>query len=184
MSRRRLKIAAPIDDDKNRWSLERVQRYAQAGQTVPRKERLEVRQSPVHGRGIFARIAIPAGNFILHYAGRIIDWDEAMRRHPHDPSQPNHTFYFSLDDTFVIDGNDGGNRARWINHSCAPNCESEIKGQRVYLRSLRDIQAGEELSFDYNLMLDEPITPELKNDYLCLCGSPQCRHTMLNLDEA
>ena len=177
-------IAPPIDDDLNHWSEARIARALAAGKAVPRKEKLQVRSSPIHGKGVFARVALKKGGLVLEYLGAIIDWPEALRRHPHDPAQPNHTFYFALDDEDgVIDGNDGGNRARWINHSCKPNCESETKGQRVWVRALRDIAAGQELNYDYALVIDEPLTAALKKDYECRCGSKNCRHTMLALDE-
>jgi hypothetical protein len=178
------KIAPPIDDDLNHWSTERIDRALAAGKAVPRKEKLEVRSSPIHGKGVFARVPFKKGEVVLEYLGAIIDWPEALRRHPHDPSQPNHTFYFALDDEGgVIDGNDGGNRARWINHSCAPNCESETKGQRVWVRALRDMAAGAELNYDYALVIDEPLTPQLKKDYACRCGSKKCRGTLLALED-
>ena len=177
-------IAPPIDDDLTHWSEARIARALAAGKAVPRKEKLQVRSSPIHGKGVFARVALKKGELVLEYLGAIIDWPEALRRHPHDPAQPNHTFYFALDDEDgVIDGNDGGNRARWINHSCKPNCESETKGQRVWVRALRNIRAGEELNYDYALVIDEPLTAQLKQDYACRCGSKNCRHTMLALDE-
>ena len=177
-------IAPPIDDDLNHWSEARIARALAAGKAVPRKEKLQVRSSPIHGKGVFARVALKKGELVLEYLGTIIDWPEALRRHPHDPSQPNHTFYFALEDEDgVIDGNDGGNRARWINHSCNPNCESQTKGRRVWVRALRDIAAGEELNYDYSLVLDEPLTPQLKKDYECRCGSKNCRHTMLALED-
>ena len=176
--------APPIDDDRNYWSEERIARALAAGKSIPRKEKLQVRSSPIHGKGVFARLPLAKGELVLEYLGAIIDWPEALRRHPHDPAQPNHTFYFALDDEDgVIDGNDGGNRARWINHSCKPNCESETKGQRVWVRALRNIRAGEELNYDYALVIDEPLTAQLKQDYACRCGSKNCRHTMLALDE-
>ena len=176
--------APPIDDDRNHWSEERIARARAAGKSIPRKEKLQVRSSPIHGKGVFARLPLAKGELVLEYLGAIIDWPEALRRHPHDPAQPNHTFYFALDDEDgVIDGNDGGNRARWINHSCKPNCESETKGQRVWVRALRNIRAGEELNYDYALVIDEPLTAQLKQDYACRCGSKNCRHTMLALDE-
>ena len=177
-------IAPPIDDDLNHWSEARIARALAAGKAVPRKEKLQVRSSPIHGKGVFARVALKKGELVLEYLGAIIDWPEALRRHPHDPSQPNHTFYFALEDEDgVIDGNDGGNRARWINHSCNPNCESQTKGRRVWVRALRDIAAGEELNYDYALVLDEPLTLQLKKDYECRCGSKNCRHTMLALED-
>ena len=138
-----------------------------------------VHESTVHGRGVFAAQNIRKGTKVLEYKGEIIDWKEAQRRHPHDPSQPNHTFYFHLDDSTVIDGGVNGNRARWINHSCEPNCEAEQKKQRVFIMALRDIAAGEELTYDYGLMLDEPYTAALKKEFACHCGAPDCRLTML-----
>jgi SET domain-containing protein len=133
----------------------------------------------VHGRGVFAARRLAAGTRLLEYRGQIIDWDEALRRHPHDPAQPNHTFYFSLDDGRVIDANVGGNSARWINHSCAPNCEARQSGDRVFIHALRDLEAGEELFYDYRLSLDARYTARLKRDYACRCGAADCRGTLL-----
>ena len=116
---------------------------------------------------------------VLEYKGEIITWQEALDRHPHDPEQPNHTFYFHLDDGHVIDGKHLGNSAKWINHSCEPNLEAEQEGDRVFLRALRDIAPGEELFFDYGLVIDSRITPTLKKEYACWCGTPTCRGTML-----
>lgn len=143
------------------------------------RRRIQVRRSGVHGRGVFAEVAIAQGEIILEYAGEVIDWDEALRRHPRDASDPNHTFYFHLEDGRVIDGGVGGNSARWINHACEPNCESEEQAGRIFIRALRDIAAGEELSFDYRLVIDARHTPKLKKAYACRCGSPKCRGTML-----
>jgi SET domain-containing protein len=124
-------------------------------------------------------VPIRQGEIILEYAGEVIDWDEALRRHPRDPSDPNHTFYFHLEDGRVIDGGVRGNSARWINHACAPNCESEEQAGRIFIRALRDIAAGEELSFDYRLVIDGRHTAKLKKAYACCCGAPSCRGTML-----
>ncbi len=141
--------------------------------------RIQVRRSGVHGKGIFALRDLAVGEDVIEYVGEIISWDEALARHPHDPSQPNHTFYFSLDGGRVIDANVGGNAARWINHSCNPNCEASEDEGRVFIRPLRRIRAGEELSYDYGLILDEPLTPKLKAEYACWCGSTNCRRTLL-----
>ena len=144
---------------------------------IPR--RIQVRRSGVHGRGVFAVGPLAEGERIVEYKGERISDDEAAERHPADPTAPHHTFYFSLEGGGVIDARFGGNSARWINHSCAPNCEAnEIKG-RVYIHALRDLAPGEELFYDYHLVLDERITPKLKRDYLCLCGAATCRGTML-----
>jgi SET domain-containing protein len=143
-----------------------------------------VRESPIHGRGVVARIAISAGERICEYVGTRIGWPEALRRHPHDPLQPFHTFYFSVDDDTVIDGNDGGDFSRFMNHSCDPNCEAdmvEAKGlTRIYIVALRDISPGEELLYNYGLTLEERYTPTLKKQFACHCGSANCRGTMLS----
>ncbi|MEH3085082.1 MAG: SET domain-containing protein-lysine N-methyltransferase [Xylophilus ampelinus] len=143
------------------------------------RRRLQVRRSGVHGKGVFALRGIAAGEVLIEYVGEIISWQEAQDRHPHDPSQPNHTFYFHIDDDRVIDAAHGGNSSRWINHACDPNCETDERGGRIFIRALRDIAAGEELTYDYGLTLDERYTPRLKAEYPCWCGAPNCRGTLL-----
>ncbi len=146
---------------------------------APGGRRTQVRESGVHGKGVYAIRPIRAGDRVLEYRGEIITWQEALDRHPHDPSQPNHTFYFHLDDGHVIDGKHKGNSAKWINHSCEPNLEAEQVGNRVFLEALRDIAVGEELFFDYGLVIDARMTEKLKKEYACWCGTPSCRGTML-----
>jgi hypothetical protein len=140
---------------------------------------MQVRRSGVHGKGVFATTAIAAGERLLEYTGEIISWAEALERHPHDPSNPHHTFYFHVDEAHVIDAKVGGNSSRWINHSCEPNCEATQDGQRVFIHALRDIAEGEELFYDYGLVIDEPLSPQLKADYPCWCGHTSCRGTLL-----
>jgi len=147
-----------------------------------RKPKIIVRTSGIHGRGVYAGRKLKQGERIIEYKGQIISWREADRRPPSDPDDPNHTFFFSLDDgKRVIDANVDGNAARWINHSCDPNCETEEDEGRVYVQALRGIAAGEELCYDYSLIIDERITPTLKKQFRCLCGSKDCRGTMLAL---
>jgi SET domain-containing protein len=141
--------------------------------------RIQIRRSGVHGKGVFALQDIAEGEDLIEYVGEVISWAEAERRHPHDPQNPNHTFYFHIDEDHVIDGLHGGNASRWINHSCAPNCEADQQGNRVFIRALRAIAAGEELSFDYGLIIDERYTAKLKAEYACWCGADECRGTML-----
>lgn len=145
---------------------------------TPRRK-IEVRDSGVHGRGVYATAPIKAGARIIEYTGERISWDEAVARHPHDPAQPNHTFYFHLDDGRVIDALYGGNDSRWINHACEPNCEAEEIDGRVYVNALRDLQPGEELFYDYGLVLDERHTAKVKKQFACWCGAATCRGTML-----
>ena len=92
---------------------------------APRKRpgrRIQVRRSGIHGKGVFALQPLAKGETVIEYTGEIISWREALRRHPHDPKDPHHTFYFHIDDKHVIDAKVGGNAARWINHACSPNC--------------------------------------------------------------
>ncbi len=154
---------------------------AAAPASTARKAKIMVRDSGIHGRGVYAAREIHAGERIIEYRGEVISWKEADRRPPSDPDDPSHTFFFSLSDgKRVIDGSIGGNSSRWINHSCAPNCETtETESGRVYVEALRDIHAGEELVYDYCLIIDEKITKKLKKQYRCLCGAPDCRGTML-----
>ena len=81
----------------------------------------------------------------------------------------------------MIDGHVDGNDARWINHSCAPNCETREEEERIYVYALRDIAPGEELNYDYGLVIEARYTAKLKNSYACRCGATDCRHTMLAL---
>ena len=142
--------------------------------------RIQTRRSGVHGKGVFAVTDIPAGDTVIEYVGEIITWKEALRRHPHDPKDPNHTFYFHIDEKHVIDAKYGGNSSRWINHSCKPNCEPDEVDGRIFIKALRDIKAGEELNYDYGLVIDAPLTPELKLEYPCWCGAKKCRGTLLS----
>lgn len=143
------------------------------------RERLSLRRSPIHGRGVFARVPIPAGTRLVEYAGERITPAEADARYPDEGEGSYHTFLFQIDDDLVIDASRGGNLARWINHSCEPNCDAVVEGKRIYIESLRDIAAGEELSYDYMFVLPERHTPARKRRYPCHCGAPACRGTML-----
>ncbi len=150
-----------------------------AGEPVKAGRRIQVRRSGVHGKGVFAVTPIARGERVIEYRGEVITWREALRRHPHDPKDPNHTFYFHIDDKHVIDAKVGGNAARWINHACTPNCESDEIDGRVFIKALADIQPGEELFYDYGLVIDERYTKKLKKQFECRCGTAHCRGTML-----
>jgi len=142
-----------------------------------------VKKSTLHGNGVFAAADIPAGTRIIQYGGRRITTDEADALFPVNPDDPFHTFFFALSSGMVIDGGNRGNDARWINHACSPNCEAQENedGTRVSIVALRDIPAGEELFYDYGLVIDGRVTKTLRRQYQCLCGSPDCRGTMLAL---
>ncbi len=142
--------------------------------------RIQARRSGVHGKGVFAVQDIAEGETIIEYVGEVISWQEAQDRHPHDPKDPNHTFYFSLDDgSHVIDAKHGGNASRWINHACEPNCEADETEGRVFIKALRKLKPGEELFYDYGLVINERYTAKLKKEYECRCGAKSCRGTML-----
>ena len=152
---------------------------------MPRTERRRTRpwrvlDSPIHGRGVFAARNIRKGETIIEYRGRRTTWDEASETDGED-DDPFHTFLFSLDDGRVIDAGVRGNAARFINHSCAPNCKTfEDDDGRVYIAARRPIRAGEELSYDYHLEVDGKVGPRLRRAYQCRCGAPRCRGTMLS----
>jgi SET domain-containing protein len=145
--------------------------------------RIQVRQSGVHGKGVFAVQDIPKGETVIEYVGEIISAQEAEDRHPHDPNDPNHTFYFQIDEDRVIDALHGGNSARWINHSCSPNCKPVVEDGRVFIKAKKDIKQGEELNYDYGLIIEERMTKKLMAQYPCWCGSPKCRGTLLAVEK-
>jgi Proteins containing SET domain len=76
----------------------------------------------------------------------------------------------------VIDAKFGGNSSRWINHSCNPNCYADERDGRIFITALRNIQAGEELNYDYGLIIEERYTKKLKAEYPCWCGSRTAGH--------
>ena len=141
--------------------------------------RIQVRRSGIHGKGVFALLPLKKGEAVIEYTGEVISWKEALRRHPHDPSDPQHTFYFHVDDHNVIDGARGGNASRWINHACTPNCEADEVDGRIFIKTLRALKPGQELFYDYGLTIDERYTPKLKKLYPCRCGTRDCRGTLL-----
>jgi hypothetical protein len=146
---------------------------------LPARRFLAMRRSAIHGRGVYARAPIPADTRIIEYRGERVSNAEADRRYPDDEAGTHHTFLFAVDDDTMIDASFGGNLARWINHSCDPNCEAVEEDGRIYIESIRDIEAGEELAYDYNYILPERHTPKLKKRFPCRCGAETCRGTIL-----
>jgi len=138
-----------------------------------------VRNSRIHGRGVFAAANILKGTRITEYVGDRISHAEADRRHEDKAHDDNHTFLFTVNSRVVIDGGVKGNDARWINHSCDPNCESVVDKARVFLEAVRDIPKGQEICFDYMIERDPNDPPEMDQIFGCRCGSPKCRGTML-----
>ena len=139
---------------------------------------IELRPSSVHGLGAFARRGLPPGHTIGTYEGRRYRPGDGPAQ-PEQPGQPDLTYVFGLSDGTMIDGGDGGNATRHINHSCEPNCQaSEVLDEdgrlHIEIRSRRRIRAGEELFIDYRLDVGDADPA----DYRCRCGSPRCRGTM------
>jgi len=148
--------------------------------------RIAARRSPIHANGVFALVDIPAGVALVESKGRRLTHAQADRIYA-NTSETGHTFLFTLNDEYIIDANHGGNIARWINHSCKPNCRAVIeeddgddrRRDRVLIETLRPLAAGEELTYDYGIVLEERLTPRLKKIWACRCGAPRCIGTML-----
>ncbi|HET6631327.1 MAG TPA: SET domain-containing protein-lysine N-methyltransferase [Rhodanobacteraceae bacterium] len=148
--------------------------------------RFVARRSPIHGNGVFAVQPIRKGDFVIQYKGRLITHAQADRDYG-DGADTGHTFLFTLNDKYIVDANVGGNSARWINHSCEPNCEASVeeaddgnpRHDRVVIEALRDIAPGEELTYNYGIVLEVPHTPRLKKLWACRCGAAKCSGTLL-----
>jgi len=140
---------------------------------------VEVRNSPVHGRGVFAVAPIRKGTRILEYLGDRVSHEAADKRYEDHDESDNHTFLFIVDKKTVIDAGVGGNDARFINHQCEGNCESVIENRRVFIDAARDIEPGQELGYDYEIGREKDDPPNVDEIYACRCGSPRCRGTML-----
>ena len=144
---------------------------------------LEARASEIDGTGCFARQHIPAGTRIIEYLGQRIPPSVVEERSMvavddlGEIIEESRVYMFFVDWRTTIDGGVNGNDARFMNHSCDPNCKSTIEDRRVFIDALRDIEPGEELTFDYKL--DVNASTEAKKRYACLCGAPNCRGTML-----
>lgn len=152
-------------------------------ETTPRKAKKRpyaVRNSVIHGRGVFATRKIRKGKVILEYKGKRSSWDEAMERPDSDPDDPSHTFLFEIDDGRVIDARVRGNAARWINHSCMPNCVTrEDEKGHVFIEARRKIRPEDELTYDYRLSVDGRLTKKERAQYACRCGTAKCRGSLL-----
>jgi SET domain-containing protein len=139
----------------------------------------ELRPSPIQGIGAFATQFIPAGTRLIEYVGERLTTQQADDRYPDDDGERHHTFLFAIDDDVVIDAAVEGNDARFINHSCGPNCDAVIDDGRIWIETIRDVEPGEELAYDYRYILEERHSPAAKRRYPCSCGAPNCRKTIL-----
>jgi len=133
---------------------------------------LVIRRSKIHNAGCYTKAAIKKGTQIVEYTGPRLTVAEANKKY----KKAVRTYLFGLDDEkHVIDGE---GTAAFINHSCAPNCEPDEIGGKVYIFALRNIKAGEELTYDYNLY-----DGELDDESICHCGAKNCRGTMYSEEE-
>ena len=138
----------------------------------------EIRPSGIQGLGAFATERIPAGTRLIEYAGERLTTAQADARYPEEGDR-HHTFLFAIDDDVVIDAAVDGNEARFINHSCDPNCDAIVEDGRIWIDTIRDVEVGEELAYDYAYELEERHTPAAKRKYPCHCGAATCRGTIL-----
>ena len=154
---------------------------------MPRK--IVARRSAIHGNGVFAVAPIAKGERVVEYKGRRRTHEDVDAGDSGD-ADSGHTFLFTLNDEYVIDANFEGGTARWINHSCAPNCEAvleeaeggderDLRKDRVFIEAIRAIKPGEELAYNYGITLAEAHTARLKKIWECRCGAKQCTGTML-----
>jgi len=141
---------------------------------------IEVRNSRIHGRGVYAIAPIKRGTRVIEYLGERISHREADRRYELKADDDGHTFLFVAGPRVVIDAGVGGNEARYINHSCDPNCETVIENARVFIEAIRNIEPGEELGYDYQLTWESTDDPDELALYACRCGASRCRGTMLD----
>jgi len=148
--------------------------------------KVTARRSAIHGNGVFATAPIRKGEQVIEYTGRLRTHEDVDAGEQGDV-ESGHTFLFTLNDEYVIDGSEDGNVARWINHSCSPNCEAvlhEDEGDdrsldRVFIEAIADIEPGEELTYNYGITLAERHTPRLKQIWACHCGAANCTGTLL-----
>ena len=147
---------------------------------APAEPYFEVMASPIQGRGAFALRPIRKHTRLIEYTGRHLTSDEADEPYDDEAMRRHHTFLFQVDEDTIIDGADGGNDSRFFNHSCEPNCVAYSRGRRIFLYAERYIWPGEELVYDYGYERTPDMTEEDERRYVCRCGSPWCRGTILS----
>jgi SET domain-containing protein len=147
---------------------------------MPRATRpFAIRRSPIQGSGAFATRAIPAGTRLCEYGGERLTPAQADARYPDVAGERHHTFLFAIDDDVVVDAAVDDYVAKWINHSCDPNCDAVIDDGRIWIETIRTVRPGEELAYDYAYVLPERHTPAAKRRFPCNCGAAKCRGTLL-----
>jgi uncharacterized protein len=137
------------------------------------------RRSRIHGLGVFATRRIRAGRMLIAYLGQVLTRAEVRARFMDDDTDDPHTFLFQLGDGRCVNAGVGGNDARFINHSCHPNCDTESSDGVIWIRAIKNIQPGVELTYDYWLQLEKRASRSRRSSYPCRCGTAKCRGTML-----
>ena len=140
----------------------------------------EIRHSPVDGFGAFATRRIRRGTRVAEYTGEYLTEDEVDRRYDDDTAARARTFLFCVGEALYVDAEREGGDARYINHSCDPNCEADLQGRRIVIKAIKTIQPGVELTNDYALELEDEPLPSWERLYACRCGAPACRGTLLD----
>src|SRR5262245_59542554 len=140
----------------------------------------EVRPSAIQGAGGFATRLIPRGTRIVEYTGERISHAEADARYDDASMRRHHTFLFTVDADTVVDAAVGGGPARFLNHSCEPNCAPIVEAGLVFIVAARDIREGEELTYDYAYRREGSADEGNEERYACRCGSRRCRGSLLS----
>jgi SET domain-containing protein len=161
-------------------SVRKAKRPAAKKPAVLNSPLVEARNSQIHGRGVYAIMPIKKGARVIEYLGERISHAEADARYEKKGDDDGHTFLFIASNRTVIDAGTDGNDARFINHSCNPNCETVIENSRVFIDAIRNIKVGEELGYDYQLTWESTDDPAELALYACRCGAKKCRGTMLD----
>jgi uncharacterized protein len=144
-----------------------------------RKPLFEVRHSRIHGHGVFALRRIRKGTTIIEYLGDRVTHTQADERYADKDPKDGHTFLFTVDAKTVIDAGINGNEARFVNHGCAPNCQTVDIGKRIFIEAIRTVEPGEELAYDYRIQRDDDDPADVDVIFACHCGAKDCRGSML-----
>jgi SET domain-containing protein len=143
--------------------MDSTSRKFESADIVAETEQIVFRRSTIHGTGGFARVDIPCGAQLIEYVGEKITKAESLQR-----CEQNNEYIFELSDEWDLDGNVPWNPARFLNHSCAPNCEALLEDEHIWIFAVRDIRAGEEITFNYGYDLTD------YREHPCRCGAPNC----------
>ena len=131
-------------------------------------DKTEVKESKIHNKGLFATTEIRKGEKIIEYLGERSSKEEGDRRSDAQEEAGIPMVIFELDDDYDLDATVGGSGAEYANHSCEPNAESEVEDGHIWLKAIKKISPGEEITYDYNFDSEADFTP-------CYCGKKRCR---------